>query len=103
MAKFKTGDKVEIVIGNPMWINVQSFNITGDLKWGRKWKIPERIESITRKRGSSNTLIISFVGGWQLSFRIHNASKRIEPSFKFDINFLGLPPSVARHVIDYVV
>lgn len=80
-------------------VAIQSFNIKGELQWGKKWKIPDRIEAITRKRGSTNTLIVSFVGGWQLSFRIHNASSKVEPSLKFDIKFIGLPQSVARHEI----
>jgi hypothetical protein len=80
---------------------IQSFNLQGDLEWGKKWKIPERIEDIRRKRDSSNTLLVTFVGGWQLSFRIHNASSRAEPSLKFDINFTGMPPSVPRQEIEY--
>lgn len=31
---------------------------------------------------------------WKLSFRIHNASSRIEPSLKFDINLLKAPNSL---------
>lgn len=81
-------------------VAIHSFNINGELKWGHKWKIPDRIDSITRKRGSSNTLIVSFTGGWQLSFRIHNASSRIEPSLKFDIQFIGMPQSINRHIIE---
>jgi len=42
-----------------------------------------------------------FHKGWQLSFRIHNASTLVEPSLKFDINIVGLPGSVARNVIVY--
>ena len=80
-------------------VAIQSFNINGDLEWGKQWKIPNRIDSITRKRGSQNTLIVSFTGGWQIAFRIHNASSRVEPSLKFDIKFIGVPPSVARHEI----
>lgn len=82
---------------------IQSFNITGELEWGKEWKIPNRIDTISRKRESSNTLIVSFVGGWQLSFRIHNASSRVEPSLKFDIKFIGWPKSIASHTIPYVV
>lgn len=84
-------------------VAIQSFNINGELQWGKKWKIPDRIDAITRKRGSTNTLIVSFVGGWQLSFRIHNASSKVEPSLKFDIKFIGLPQSVARHEISLIV
>lgn len=82
-------------------VAIHSFNIAGELKWGHKWKMPDRIDSITRKRNSSNTLIVSFTGGWQLSFRIHNASSRVEPSLKFDIQFIGMPQSINRHVIEY--
>ena len=32
--------------------------------------------------------------GWQLSFRIHNAEKEIKPSLKFDIQFIGTPPTI---------
>lgn len=82
-------------------VAIHSFNIAGELKWGHKWKIPDRIDSITRKRNSSNTLIVSFTGGWQLSFRIHNASSKVEPSLKFDIQFIGMPQGINRHVIEY--
>ena len=80
-------------------VAIQSCNITGELKWGKPWKIPDRVESIARVRGSSSTILVSFEGGWQLSFRLHNASSRAEPSLKFDIRFIGLPQSVARHEI----
>lgn len=82
-------------------VAILSFNLNGDLEWGKKWKIPDRIEAITRKRDSNNTILVSFVGGWQLSFRIHNADKIATPSLKFDIRFIGLPQSVARHEIHY--
>lgn len=80
-------------------VAIISCNINGELIWGKKWKIPDRVESITRKRESSNTIIVTFTGGWQLSFRLHNAKKMTEPSLKFDIRFIGLPQSVARHEI----
>lgn len=84
-------------------VAIQSFNLNGQLEWGKKWKIPDRVDSITRKRQSSSTLIISFDGGWQLSFRLHNADKIATPSLKFDVRFIGLPQSVARHEIMYNV
>ena len=88
------------VIKDRKIVSIQSMNMEGNLKWGKKWKIPNRIESVNRKRGSNNTLLVSFTGGWQLSFRIHNASSRVEPSLKFDIQFVGMPQDVARHEID---
>ena len=80
-------------------VSIQSINMDGKLEWGKKWKVPSRIESIVRRRNSSNTILVSFSGGWQLSFRIHNASSKAEPSLKFDIQFVGMPQRVARHEI----
>ena len=39
-----------------------------------------------------NTLDMILDGGWEISFRIHNASSSIEQSLKFDIRLLGNPP-----------
>ena len=80
-------------------VAILSCNITGELIWGKKWKIPDRVETIKRKSGSSSTILVTFEGGWQLSLRIHSAKKMTEPSLKFDIRFIGLPQSVARHEI----
>jgi hypothetical protein len=54
-------------------------------------KLPTRIVGIEFKENSNTTLIVTFDRGWELSFRIHNASSRIEPSLKFDINLLSAP------------
>jgi hypothetical protein len=43
-----------------------------------------------------------FDKGWQISFRIHNASTMVEPSLKFDINIVGLPSNLSRQVINNV-
>lgn len=80
-------------------VSVQSMNLTGSLEWGRKWNIPQEVEIIKRKPNSNSTLLVSFSGGWQLSFRLHNASSMIEPSLKFDILFVGLPATVTRQEI----
>lgn len=84
-------------------VAIQSFNIQGSLEWGKKWKTPARVDTINRKRGSNNTIIVSFDGGWQLSFRIHSADSIATPSLKFDVRFIGLPQSVARHEISYLL
>lgn len=34
--------------------------------------------------------------GWQISFRIHNALSRLEPSLKFDIQLIDIPQSVTN-------
>ncbi len=83
-------------------VSIQSFNLNGTLGWGARWKIPKGIAQIQRKPGSMNTLLVTFTGGWQLAFRIHSASKLVEPSLKFDIQFVALPITVANHQIPIV-
>jgi hypothetical protein len=80
---------------------IQSFNIDGSMKWGSKVKLPTRIIEISPKPRSETTIIATFDLGWQISFRIHNASSKVEPSLKFDIKIEGLPPSMARHLIEH--
>ena len=78
---------------------IQSFNINGTLEWGNRWRIPQGVEQIRRTPGSNNTLIVTFDGGWRMSFRIHNASAKVEPSLKFDIKFEALPTNVPTNTI----
>lgn len=78
---------------------IQSFNINGTLEWGNRWRIPQGVEQIRRRPGSNNTLVVTFDGGWRMSFRIHNASARVEPSLKFDVNFEALPTHVPTNAI----
>lgn len=73
-------------------VQVQPFNLNGTLGWGQKWKLPSKIDSIRRENRSRSTLIVAFEGGWQISFRLHNATSKVEPSLKFDINFVSMPP-----------
>lgn len=79
-------------------VSLLSCNIRGNLKWGKKWKMPTSIEST--KRENENKFIITFNNGWQISFRIHNASSRCEPSLKFDVRILGWPRSVTQETIN---
>ncbi len=78
-----------------------SFNINGSLKWGNRLPLPTRVIEIASKSDNLTTIEITFDHGWQLSFRIHNASSRVEPSLKFDINIIGWPQAVSRHVLHY--
>ncbi len=82
-------------------VSIMSFNTNGSLRWGSKLPLPTRIIEISPKPASETTLIMTFDRGWQISFRIHNASTKVEPSLKFDINLVGLPQTTSRHVIDY--
>ena len=33
-------------------------------------------------------------GGWQFSFRIHNAETYVVPTLKFDIQIVGMPTAI---------
>ena len=81
---------------------VKAFNIEGELNKtvnGIKPQyktpninLPTRIVEFEMKPDSDNTLNMILDGGWEISFRIHNASTKVEKSLKFDIKLLGNPP-----------
>ncbi len=56
--------------------------------------LPSRIVSLEFKPDSTNTIELYMDGGWQFSFRIHNASTKVEPSLKFDVQILGIPTAI---------
>lgn len=57
-------------------------------------ELPTKLIDIQFKDGSKNRVEMYLNNGWQLSFRIHNASTKVEPSLKFDIQFIGMPVTV---------
>lgn len=57
-------------------------------------ELPTRLVALEFKPGSTNTVEMFLDNGWQLSFRIHSASTKVEPSLKFDVQFIGMPTSV---------
>jgi len=81
---------------------VKAFNIEGELNRtvnGHRPQyntptinLPTRIVEFEMKPDSYNTLNMILDGGWEISFRIHNASTKVEKSLKFDIKLLGNPP-----------
>ena len=83
---------------------IHTFNIHDTLNKPSKVKVsavtvplvelPTRIALIEFKPESNNTVEMYLDNGWQLSFRIHNASTKVEPSLKFDIQFIGMPVSI---------
>lgn len=83
---------------------IHTFNMHGTLnKPGKrvvsaitvpKISLPTELVALKFKSNSKNTIEMYLNNGWQLSFRIHNASTKVEPSLKFDIQFIGMPPSV---------
>lgn len=82
----------------------QAFNLRGELNLdGKKSQasvlipiadLPTEIISLRFKPNSKNTAELYLNNGWSLSFRIHNASTIVEPSLKFDIQFLGVPANI---------
>ena len=80
---------------------VKAFNIEGQLNRTingvkpryktQRINFPTRIVEFER-HDSTNTLYMILDGGWEVSFRIHNAATKLEKSLKFDIKLLGNPP-----------
>ena len=81
---------------------VKAFNINGELNKNAKnasaryktpkISLPSRIIEFAPKANSDTTYNMVLDGGWEISFRIHNASTKVERSLKFDIQLLGNPP-----------
>lgn len=83
---------------------VQAFNVNGTLNKRSQvdvsdtriplLRLPSKFLDITFKNGSNSTIIVTCDNGWSLSFRIHNASTKVESSLKFDIQLIGIPSSL---------
>jgi len=82
-------------------IALQSFNLYGSLEWGKRLNLPNEIIRFALKPRSNTTAVMHLSGGWQVSFRIHNANSRVEPSLKFDVRLEGCPTTMSRHEIPY--
>jgi hypothetical protein len=87
------------IISRDKKIEILAFNFQGTLT-SEKTKLPESIVSIDKKNGGSYSKTIRFTRGYTINFRIHNASSRVEPSLKFDINAVGTPEKIYKHVIE---
>ena len=61
-------------------------------------KMPSKFYHIGFKPDSDNTVEVVCDEGWQISMRIHNASSRVEPSLKFDVQLISFPSSVYAQV-----
>lgn len=83
---------------------VHTFNIHGTLSRPSKVKIsafkvkkidiPTEIIATRFKKKSNTTVEIYMDNGWAFSFRIHSASTIVQPSLKFDVQFISTPLSV---------
>lgn len=93
-------DFYKVIKGNKK-VEIQAYNLSGTLNLPfksikpkariPKLKLPSRLIEIIYQDNSTTTLLVSLNEGWQISFRIHNASSRVEPSLKFDINLVSAP------------
>lgn len=91
---------------------IQAFNIYGTLnrKAGdvkaisdiRKIKLPTKIRQIgyLEENGvmKNNIVAVYCDNGWEISMRIHNASSRVEPSFKFDVQLMTYPREISNQI-----
>lgn len=93
-----------ISIDSKKLTKVQSYNLHGSLNKSTQTKqaaikipivnLPTRIVNFEFKPNSKNTVELYMNNGWQFSFRIHNASTRVEPSLKFDVQIIGMPTTI---------
>lgn len=91
-------------------VEIHAYNMNGTLnlpfrKILPKYKtprvpLPTKIVAIDLKSNSSTTAIIKMDNDWELSFRIHNASSRVESSLKFDINLLKSPEKLFKNTLN---
>lgn len=87
---------------------VEAINIAGTLNRpanGRRsivdvsrLKLPTRFYHMGFVPNSNNKVEIVCDEGWTLTMRIHNASSKIEPSLKFDVQLVSLPSSIHAQV-----
>ena len=98
------------VIKSKNSIEIQAYNMNGTLNLPfkniePKYKTPQvplttKIVSIELKEDNDTTVIVTMDGDWTLSFRIHNASSRVESSLKFDINLLKSPKKLFKNTLN---
>lgn len=92
------------VIKSKGQVEIQAYNLHGTLNMPfnkhkpkakvERLKLPTRLIEVVFQDNSKSTLLVTLSDGWQISFRIHNASSKIESSLKFDINLISSPHSL---------
>ncbi|HHV36601.1 MAG TPA: HaeIII family restriction endonuclease [Candidatus Cloacimonetes bacterium] len=90
---------------------ISTFNLRGELNQAVKGekllkvinisKLPTRILYIGMKQKSFTTVEMCLDNGWAFTFRIHNASSKVEPSLKFDIRLVGLPATILNIMVKW--
>ena len=93
-----------ISIDKERMTQIQSYNLHGTLGMSSQIQkptmiipiasLPTRIVNLDFVPGKQNTVELYMDGGWQFSFRKHNAKTDVEPSLKFDIQLVGMPAAI---------
>lgn len=91
-------------------VEIHAYNLNGTLNLPfkdilpkyqtPKVPLPTEIIDISFKKDSNTTAIVTMNNDWTLSFRIHNASSRVESSLKFDINLLRSPEKLFKNTLN---
>ena len=113
LIKYLVGNKdFYKVIKSKNSVEIHAYNINGTLNLPFKnikskyitpqVSLPSKITGIDFKKDSNTTVLITFNNGWGLSFRIHNASSRVEPSLKFDINLIDSPKNLFKNTLNII-
>ncbi len=76
---------------NELSVSVQGFNFDGTLNVP-KTQLPSKLVGIDRLNGGQYSLTVRMDKGFTFNFRIHNASSKVEPSLKFAVKAVSLPP-----------
>lgn len=81
-------------------VEILAFNFNETLSVSRT-RLPEHVIGIDRLNGGQYSKTVRLTRGFTFNFRIHSASSRVEPSLKFDITAVSLPPTevYATHLI----
>lgn len=87
-----THDFYKIELGNKP--KISAFNFEDTLATCHSLR-PTRIEKMEIVGAGTNRLLINMDRGWNLSMRIHNASRKVESSLKFSVTIMSpLPNSI---------
>ena len=111
LVRYLIGDKdfYRVIMNDKRrYTQIESININGTLNRsnGTKhalvnapvMKMPTKFYEIDFKEGQKNTIVVVCDQGWNISMRIHNASSRIEPSLKFDVQLMAMPSSILTQI-----
>jgi len=100
------------VIKRKNTVEIHAYNLNGTLNLSFKGidpkyrtpkvALPTKISKIEFKKSGETTIIVTLNNDWALSFRIHNASSRVESSLKFDINLLNSPKNLFKNTLNII-